>query len=63
MAVIGIAPASRPGVEPRFREILFGDYAEAAEKRGRGFYIQGAAAALLWAAALIGIIKAMLHGL
>jgi glutathione S-transferase len=38
-------------------------YAEAAEKRGQGFYIQGAAAALLWAAALVGVLKEMLHGL
>ena len=45
------------------RALYARDYAEAAEKRGRGFYIQGAAAALLWVAALIGIIKAMLHGL
>jgi glutathione S-transferase len=39
------------------------DYAEAAEKRGRGFYIQGAAAVLLWAAALVGIVKALLQTL
>jgi glutathione S-transferase len=37
-------------------------YAEAAEKRGQGFYIQAAAAALLWVAALVGAFAAMLHG-
>jgi glutathione S-transferase len=45
------------------RALYARDYAEAAEKRGRGFYIQTAAAALLWAAGLIGVVKAMVHGL
>jgi glutathione S-transferase len=45
------------------RALYARDYAEAAEKRGRGFAIQGAAAALLWVAALFGIVKAMLQGL
>ena len=36
-------------------------YAEAAEKRGRGFYIQAIAAALLWVGAFVGVVKAMLH--
>jgi glutathione S-transferase len=45
------------------RALYARDYAAAAEKRGRGFAIQGAAAALLWVAALFGIVKAMLQGL
>jgi glutathione S-transferase len=45
------------------RALYARDYAEAAEKRGRGFTLQAAAAALLWAAALIGVVKSMLHGL
>jgi glutathione S-transferase len=45
------------------RALYARDYAEAAEKRGRGFAIQTGAAALLWAAGLIGVVKAMLHGL
>ena len=44
------------------RALYARDYAEAPEKRGRGFYIQAAAAALLWAAALVGVVKALLHG-
>ena len=35
-------------------------YAEAPEKRGRGFAIQGVAAGLLWLAALVGVVKALL---
>jgi glutathione S-transferase len=45
------------------RALYARDYAQAAEKRGRGFAIQGAAAALLWAAALVGIVKVLLQGL
>jgi glutathione S-transferase len=45
------------------RALYARDYAEAAEKRGRGFTIQAAAAALLWASALIGVVTSMLHGL
>jgi glutathione S-transferase len=42
------------------RALYARDYGEAAEKRGRGFYIQAAAAALLWAAALVGVLRALL---
>jgi glutathione S-transferase len=45
------------------RALYARDYAEAAEKRGRGFTIHAAAAALLWASALIGVVTSMLHGL
>jgi glutathione S-transferase len=37
-------------------------YAQAAEKRGRGFGIQALAAALLWVAAVAGVVRAMLTG-
>jgi glutathione S-transferase len=35
-------------------------YLEAAEKRGTGYNIQFGAAAVLWAAALIGVVRALL---
>ena len=42
------------------RALYARDYLEAAEKRGRGFTIQGVAAAALWAAAVIGVARALL---
>jgi glutathione S-transferase len=36
-------------------------YAEAAEKREIGFFVQAIAAGLLWLAALIGVLASMLH--
>ena len=36
-------------------------YAQAAEKRETGFFVQASAAGLLWLAALIGVLAAMLH--
>ena len=38
-------------------------YAESPEKRERGYMIQLIAAALLWAAALIGVVKAIIQTL
>ena len=38
-------------------------YAQAPEKRGQGYAIQGIAAGLLWLAALVGVVKAMLMAL
>jgi glutathione S-transferase len=37
-------------------------YAEAAEKRETGFFVQAIAVGLLWLAALIGVVVSMLHG-
>jgi uncharacterized membrane protein YecN with MAPEG domain len=42
------------------RALYARDYLEAAEKRGRGFAIQGLAAAALWVAGMIGVIRALL---
>jgi len=36
-------------------------YAQAAEKRETGFFVQAIAAGLLWLAALIGVLVSMLH--
>jgi glutathione S-transferase len=38
-------------------------YAEAANKRGRGFTIQAVAAAVLWVVALVGVAKALLQAM
>jgi glutathione S-transferase len=38
-------------------------YAESPEKRERGYFIQLIAAGLLWAAALVGVVKAMIQPL
>jgi glutathione S-transferase len=38
-------------------------YAEAPEKRERGYFIQLIAAGLLWLAALVGVVKAMIQPL
>jgi glutathione S-transferase len=42
------------------RVLYMRDYTEAAERRETGFFVQAIAAGLLWAAALIGVIKSML---
>jgi glutathione S-transferase len=36
-------------------------YAEAAEKREIGFFVQAIAAGILWVTALIGVIQSLLH--
>jgi glutathione S-transferase len=43
------------------RAIYARDYAEAANKRGRGFAIQTVAAAVFWLVALVGVAKALLQ--
>ena len=43
------------------RAIYARDYAEAANKRERGFTVQGLAAAALWVVALVGILKTLLQ--
>jgi glutathione S-transferase len=45
------------------RAIYARDYAEAANKRGRGFTIQAVAAAVLWLLALVGVVKALLQAM
>ena len=45
------------------RAIYARGYAEAADKRERGFTIQGLAAAALWVAALAGVLRALLHSI
>jgi glutathione S-transferase len=45
------------------RAIYARGYAEAAEKRERGFTIQGLAAAALWVVALAGVLRALLHSI
>jgi glutathione S-transferase len=45
------------------RALYARDYAQAAEKRGRGYAIQGIAAGLLWLAGFVGVVKAMLQTL
>ncbi|MGA2042415.1 MAG: MAPEG family protein [Roseiarcus sp.] len=42
------------------RALYARDYAQSPEKRGRGYAIQAVAAGLLWAAALVGVVRAML---
>lgn len=42
------------------RALYARDYLEAAEKRGRGFTIQAVAATVLWVAAVVGVVKALL---
>jgi glutathione S-transferase len=44
------------------RALYMADYGQAADKRGRGFAIQAAAALLLWAGALIGIVWRLVQG-
>jgi glutathione S-transferase len=44
------------------RVLYMRGYAEAAEKRETGFFVQAIAAGLLWLAALIGVGASMLHG-
>lgn len=43
------------------RVLYMRGYAEAAEKRETGFFVQAIAAGLLWLAALIGVLASMLH--
>jgi glutathione S-transferase len=43
------------------RTLYMRGYAEAAEKREIGFFVQAIAAGLLWLAALIGVLASMLH--
>jgi len=45
------------------RVLYLAGYAEAADKRGRGFRIQAAAAGVLWIGALIGIVSRLLQGM
>ena len=44
------------------RALYFVTYAQAADKRGRGFAIQAAASAVLFVGALIGVGKALIAG-
>jgi glutathione S-transferase len=44
------------------RGLYMADYAQAADKRGRGFAIQAAAALFLLAGALIGIVWRLVQG-
>jgi glutathione S-transferase len=44
------------------RVLYLQGYSQAAEKRGTGFFVQAIAAAVLWATALVGVIKSMLAG-
>jgi glutathione S-transferase len=43
------------------RVLYLRGYAEAAEKRETGFFVQAIAGGLLWLAALIGVVASMLH--
>jgi len=43
------------------RVLYMRGYAEAAEKRETGFFVQATAAGLLWLAALIGVVASMLR--
>ena len=43
------------------RALYLRGYAQAAEKRETGFFVQATAAGLLWLAALIGVLASMLH--
>ena len=44
------------------RALYMRGYAQAAEKREIGFFVQAIAAGLLWLAALIGAVAVLLHG-
>ena len=44
------------------RVLYLQGYTQAAEKRETGFFVQAIAAAVLWATALVGVIKSMLAG-
>ena len=44
------------------RVLYMRGYAQAAEERQTGFFVQAAASGLLWLTALIGIVVALLHG-
>jgi glutathione S-transferase len=43
------------------RVLYLRGYTESAEKREIGFFVQAIAAGLLWLAALVGVVAAMLH--
>jgi glutathione S-transferase len=43
------------------RVLYMRGYAQAAEKRETGFFVQAITAGLLWVAALIGVVAALLH--
>ena len=44
------------------RVLYMRGYAQAAEERRTGFFVQAAASGLLWLTALIGAVAALLHG-
>ncbi len=44
------------------RVLYFITYAQAADKRGRGFAIQASAAAVLFLGALVGVVRALIAG-
>ncbi|HLH94621.1 MAG TPA: MAPEG family protein [Xanthobacteraceae bacterium] len=44
------------------RVLYMRGYSEAAEKRETGFFVQAIATGLLWAVALVGVLKALVHG-
>jgi glutathione S-transferase len=44
------------------RVLYMQGYTQAAEKRETGFFVQAIAAGVLWATALVGVIKSMLGG-
>ena len=44
------------------RALYMRGYAQAAEKRETGFFVQAIATGVLWLAALIGVLMSMLHG-
>jgi glutathione S-transferase len=44
------------------RALYLQGYTQAAEKRETGFFVQSIAAGVLWATALVGVIKSMLGG-
>ena len=43
------------------RALYMRGYAEAADKRETGFFVQATATGILWLAALIGVLMSMLH--
>jgi glutathione S-transferase len=43
------------------RVLYMNGYAKAADKRGPGFVVQGAAAAILWLGAVVGILWRFIH--
>src|SRR5262249_19702966 len=45
------------------RVLYMTGYTEAANKRGRGFFVQSLSAGVLWVGALIGVVSRIVHGL